>query len=102
MAKLRNDINPISVGSEDIEKQTYDVNGINREFLNGNIDISDSSNRAKLVKTILKLQDSYFELDKEYEILLKHAPDSPECKQLSKECTAIYEECKPLVQLLLE
>jgi len=60
----------------------------------------ETKDRDKLLDKISALQVSYFEKYKEYEIVVKVAPDSDECKALDKECTQLYKQSCELIDLL--
>ena len=83
-----------------IKNNQYIVNGGNKAFLDGDNSISESSNRKRILKTISKLNDSFFERLKDYDIEEALHPDSERSKQLFHECEALNRESQKLLDLL--
>ncbi len=86
--------------NNNIENNQYILNGGNKAFLASEINISESSDRRKLLETISNLQDSFFEKLKQYDLEESLHSGSERSQRLFSECEDLNRASQKLIDQL--
>jgi hypothetical protein len=83
-----------------IEKNSYIVNGENRELGDEDNSFSASFESLEKLDEIDRLHNSYFKKRAKYKVLKEYSPDHPDCKKLKDECSRIAKKSRNLLSEL--